>query len=271
NLVLKQQVEDFQLGIESYQTQLNLTKPRWEATGPEVMHDYKILDSPRAVLFRDKYGESSGTWKSLLVEEYAKETTDFYREPNDDIFSVASRTSCVTQAGSPPSMCQTISNIDAHVEGEQFHESKQSRMVRLGMSSHDPARAGGIYPGTIASVEVLRKCLKIGLEDSKPIKTPMSMETKLTRDEEGEFVDNTKYRGMIGTTHLGLWYPKGSGIETIVYADSDHAGDYVDRKSTSGVCTFMGCCLTSWFSKKQTALAISITKAEYVSTRKACQ
>ncbi|GJQ96019.1 retrovirus-related pol polyprotein from transposon TNT 1-94 [Tanacetum coccineum] len=60
---------------------------------------------------------------------------------------------------------------------------------------------------------------------------------------------------------IRLWYPKGSGIETIVYADSDHAGDYVDRKSTSGVCTFMGCCLTSWFSKKQTALAISITKA----------
>ncbi|GKA56392.1 retrovirus-related pol polyprotein from transposon TNT 1-94 [Tanacetum coccineum] len=92
-----------------------------------------------------------------------------------------------------------------------------------------------------------------------------------TRDEEGESVDNTKYRGMIGTTHLGLWYPKRSGIETIVYADSDHAGDYVDRKSTSGVCTFMGCCLTSWFSKKQTALAISTTEAEYVSAGKACQ
>nr|GEY34896.1 hypothetical protein [Tanacetum cinerariifolium] len=31
-----------------------------------------------------------------------------------------------------------------------------------------------------------------------------------------------------GTTHLGLWYPKGTGIETVVYSDSDHAGDYVD-------------------------------------------
>ncbi|GJW72612.1 copia protein [Tanacetum coccineum] len=155
---------------------------------------------------------------------------------------------------------------------------------------------------------------KFGLEDSKPIKTPISTETKLTRDEEGESVDNTKYRGMIGsllyltasrpdimfsvclcarfqedpktshleavkrifryikgTMHLGLWYPKRSGIETIVYADSDHAGDYVDRKSTSGVCTFIGCCLTSWFSKKQTALAISTTEAEYVSAGKACQ
>nr|GEY97524.1 copia protein [Tanacetum cinerariifolium] len=68
-----------------------------------------------------------------------------------------------------------------------------------------------------------------------------------------------------------LWYPKGSGIETIVYADSDHAGDYVDRKSTSGICTFMGCCLIYWFLKKQIALAISTTKAEYVSVEKACQ
>ncbi|GKB17681.1 retrovirus-related pol polyprotein from transposon TNT 1-94 [Tanacetum coccineum] len=155
---------------------------------------------------------------------------------------------------------------------------------------------------------------KFGLEDSKPIKTPMSFETKLIRDEDGESVDDIKYHGMIGsllylmasrpdimfsvclcacfqeapktshleavkrifryikgTTHLGLWYPKGTGVETIVYADSDHTEDYVDRKSTSGVCTFMACCLISWFSKKQTALAISTTEAEYVSTRKACQ
>ncbi|GJX89173.1 hypothetical protein Tco_0341187 [Tanacetum coccineum] len=81
-------------------------------------------------------------------------------------------------------------------------------------------------------------------------------------------VDNTKYRG---TAHLGLWNPKGTGKETIVYADSDHTGDYFDRKSTSGVCTFMGCCLTSWFSKKQTALAIFTADAEYDSTEKACQ
>ena len=155
---------------------------------------------------------------------------------------------------------------------------------------------------------------KFGLEDSKPIKTPMSTETKLVKDEESESVDNTKYRGMIGsllyltasrpdimfsvclcarfqedpktihleavkrifryikgTTHLGLWYPKGTGVDTIVYADSDHAGDYVDRKSTSGTCTFVGHCLTSWFSKKQTSLAISTTEAEYVSAGKACQ
>ncbi|GJU55313.1 retrovirus-related pol polyprotein from transposon TNT 1-94 [Tanacetum coccineum] len=149
-------------------------------------------------------------------------------------------------------------------------------------------------------------------EDSKPMKTPMSSNTKLTKDEECESVNSIKYRGMIGsllylmarrpdimysvclcahfqeapktshleavkrifryikgTTHLGLWYLKGTGI--VVYAESHHAGDYVDRKSISGICTFVGCCLTSWFSKKQTALAISTTEAEYVSAEKACQ
>ncbi|GJT06478.1 retrovirus-related pol polyprotein from transposon TNT 1-94 [Tanacetum coccineum] len=40
---------------------------------------------------------------------------------------------------------------------------------------------------------------KFGLEDSKPKKTPMSTETKLTKDEKGESVDNIKYRGMIGS------------------------------------------------------------------------
>ncbi|GJV26532.1 hypothetical protein Tco_1379227, partial [Tanacetum coccineum] len=51
NLVIRQRVEDFQLGIESYQKQLNLTKPGWDATGFEFKHDYTIIDSPRAVVF----------------------------------------------------------------------------------------------------------------------------------------------------------------------------------------------------------------------------
>nr|GEV40972.1 hypothetical protein [Tanacetum cinerariifolium] len=56
HLVIRQRVEDFQLGIKSYQTQLNLTKPRWDATGFEYKHDFTVIDSSRAITFRDKYG-----------------------------------------------------------------------------------------------------------------------------------------------------------------------------------------------------------------------
>nr|GEY11953.1 copia protein [Tanacetum cinerariifolium] len=54
HLVIRQRVEDFQLGIESYQIQLNLTKPQWDATGFEYKHDYTIIDYSRVVMFRDK-------------------------------------------------------------------------------------------------------------------------------------------------------------------------------------------------------------------------
>ncbi|GKB51858.1 hypothetical protein Tco_0902611, partial [Tanacetum coccineum] len=57
----------------------------------------------------------------------------------------------------------------------------------------------------------------------------MSSETKLTKDEDGESFDNTKYRGRIGS----LLYVKSSGAEIMVYVDSGHAGDYVDCNSTS--------------------------------------
>ncbi|GJS14692.1 retrovirus-related pol polyprotein from transposon TNT 1-94 [Tanacetum coccineum] len=40
---------------------------------------------------------------------------------------------------------------------------------------------------------------KFGLEDSKPMKTPMSSDTKLMKDKECESVDSTKYQGMIGS------------------------------------------------------------------------
>nr|GEU94452.1 transposase, MuDR, MULE transposase domain protein [Tanacetum cinerariifolium] len=42
HLVIRQRVEDFQLGIKSYQTQLNLTKPRWDATSFKYKHDFTI-------------------------------------------------------------------------------------------------------------------------------------------------------------------------------------------------------------------------------------
>ncbi|GJT54676.1 hypothetical protein Tco_0989730 [Tanacetum coccineum] len=70
NLVIRHHVEDFQLGIESYQTQLNLTKPRWEATGFEFKHDYTVIDSPRAVTFRDRYARLH-----VRYPEMAKDTT----------------------------------------------------------------------------------------------------------------------------------------------------------------------------------------------------
>ncbi|GJW23395.1 hypothetical protein Tco_0034017 [Tanacetum coccineum] len=45
---------------------------------------------------------------------------------------------------------------------------------------------------------------KFGLEDSKLMKTSMSSDTKLMKDEEYESVDRTKYRGMIGQVPVNV-------------------------------------------------------------------
>nr|GEV96230.1 hypothetical protein [Tanacetum cinerariifolium] len=89
NLVIRQRVKDFQLGIQSYQTQLNLTKPEWDATCYEFKHDYTIIESPRVVVFPSQgiqdQAAPSGTWNALLVEEFMILTTHFFRERNDII------------------------------------------------------------------------------------------------------------------------------------------------------------------------------------------
>ncbi|GKC26664.1 retrovirus-related pol polyprotein from transposon TNT 1-94 [Tanacetum coccineum] len=49
------------------------------------------------------------------------------------------------------------------------------------------------------SIYIKEMLKKFGLEESKPIKTPMSSDTKLKKDKECESVDSTKYRDMIGS------------------------------------------------------------------------
>ncbi|GKC16768.1 hypothetical protein Tco_1013550 [Tanacetum coccineum] len=46
--------EDLQLGIESYQTKLNLTEPSWDATDFLFKLDYTIVSKPRSVIYRDR-------------------------------------------------------------------------------------------------------------------------------------------------------------------------------------------------------------------------
>ncbi|GJR21455.1 retrovirus-related pol polyprotein from transposon TNT 1-94 [Tanacetum coccineum] len=124
------------------------------------------------------------------------------------------------------STCQDMCDEFAKIMHDEFEMSMMGELnFFLGLQIKQ--MEDGIFFNQSKYIKEMLK--KFGLEDSKPMKTPMSSDTKLMKDEECESVDSTKYRGMIG------------------------------------------CCLTSWFSKKQTALAIYTTEAEYVSAEKACQ
>jgi hypothetical protein len=77
-------------------------------------------------------------------------------------------------------------------------------------------------------------------------------------------------RYLVHTSHLGLWYPKGSNFKLVGYSDADYAGCKIDRKSTSGTCQFLGKSLVSWASKKQNSVALSTAEAEYVAAAHCC-
>ncbi|GJX42201.1 hypothetical protein Tco_0257191 [Tanacetum coccineum] len=54
NLVIRNRVGDLQLGIESYQTKINLEHPNWDAADYYFKEDYTIVPKPRAVVYRDR-------------------------------------------------------------------------------------------------------------------------------------------------------------------------------------------------------------------------
>ncbi|MCO5607756.1 hypothetical protein L7F22_061957 [Adiantum nelumboides] len=149
---------------------------------------------------------------------------------------------------------------------------------------------------------------KFGLEDCKPIATPMETGLKLSLHDAGDPADVTLYQTVVGcliyvcntrpniqfavsqvskfmhspgskhsqavkkifrylsgTLHLGLFCPRGGSLPPDLHAfsDSDWAGCFDTRVSTSGFCFMLGSSCISWLSKKQSTVATSSCEAEY--------
>ncbi|GKA56838.1 hypothetical protein Tco_0755910 [Tanacetum coccineum] len=112
---------------------------------------------------------------------------------------------------------------------------------------------------------------------SDPVDTPMVDRLKLDEDLMGILVDQTQFRGMVGslmyltTSRPDLVFavcmcaryqakPTKKHFEAIKYS----------RRSTSGSAQFLGDRLVSWSSKKQRSTAISTIEAEYIAMSGCC-
>ena len=85
-----------------------------------------------------------------------------------------------------------------------------------------------------------------------------------------------------GTTDIGLTFTSdininlkqnqsSSNISITGYADADWAGDYDERKSTTGYVIMIGNCVVSWVSKKQSTVSLSSAEAEYMAISSSIQ
>ena len=78
------------------------------------------------------------------------------------------------------------------------------------------------------------------------------------------------FRYLKGTIDFGLLFRSNCNV-LVGYSDSDWAGNFDTRRSTSGYAFYVGESLVSWSSRKQCTVAKSTTEAEYVALSSASQ
>ena len=78
-------------------------------------------------------------------------------------------------------------------------------------------------------------------------------------------------RYIAGTTNFGLQFTRSGSADCTGFSDADWAGDIDDRKSMSGYIFKVGDAPVSWKSVKQSCVALSTAKAEYISLTLAAQ
>lgn len=66
-----------------------------------------------------------------------------------------------------------------------------------------------------------------------------------------------------GTPGRGILFKRNKNVNLEAYTDADYAGSVLDRRSTTGYCTFLGGNLVTWKSKKQSVVARSSAEAEF--------
>jgi hypothetical protein len=56
----------------------------------------------------------------------------------------------------------------------------------------------------------------------------------------------------------------------MAYTDADWASSIDDRRSTSGAVFYLGECLVSWLSNKQSSVSLSTAEADYIAAAACC-
>nr|GEV64169.1 hypothetical protein [Tanacetum cinerariifolium] len=148
---------------------------------------YGLKKAPKAWYGRLKYFLIKPEYKIGMVDN-----TLSTKKKSSNLIIVQIYVNDVIFGSTCQDMCDDFSKI-MHDEFEMCMMGELNFFLGL----HIKQMEDGIFCNQSKYIKEMHK--KFGLEDSKPMKPPISSDAKLTKDEECESVDSTKYQGMISS------------------------------------------------------------------------
>ncbi|GJS87178.1 copia protein [Tanacetum coccineum] len=221
----------------------------------------------------DEYGDVLKNKARLVAKGYRQEEGIYLEESFAPVAQIEAIRIFIANAASKNMVIYQMDVKTAFLNGELKEEVYVSQpegfvdpdhpihVYRLKKTLYGLKQAPRAYPGGIfinQSKYALEILTKYGMDKSYPVDTPMVDRSKLDEDPLGIPVDQTQFRGTVGSLmyliasrpDLGLWYLKDNTMALTAYADIDHA--------------------VSWSSKKQKSTAISTIEAEYIAMSRCC-
>ncbi|KAE8709398.1 Agamous-like MADS-box protein AGL6 [Hibiscus syriacus] len=190
---------------------------------------YGLKQAPRAWNSRiDKYFQENGFNKCPY--EHAL----YIKIKDEDILIVCLYVDDLIFTGSNPSMFNEFKDV----------MMKEFEMTDMGLMAYYlgievKQQNDGIFISQESYAKEILK--KFKMENCKPISTPAEYGIKMTKHEEGESVDPTFFKSLVGSLrYLTCTRPD---ILHAVDCDSDWGGDIDNRRSTTGFVFFMGYCI----------------------------
>ncbi|KAL8124612.1 hypothetical protein AgCh_012312 [Apium graveolens] len=214
--------------VEPKKTEEVLLNSDWISAIQEVLNQFerkkvwKLVPAPKNIKFLLKHGFTRGTFDKTL----------FYKQHGGDMILVQIYVDDIIFGSTNEKLCQRFSKF-MQSEYEMSTMGELSYFFGIQVSQ----RNDEIFISQTNRPDIMFAIFLCARFQANPKESHLMAVKRISRY-------------LKGTPNLGLWYPKRKGFEAVRYTDVNFVGCWVDRKSTSGSCQFLGQRFGFWYRKK---------------------
>ncbi|KAG5883726.1 hypothetical protein JTB14_024227 [Gonioctena quinquepunctata] len=159
-------------------------------------------------------------------------------------------------------------------------EKKEAGTIQVNQSAYTKKilERFGMQDCRLVSTPIVKEGIQLGKEDEDELNSTFPYRGAFLENRELENPSNSDcskvkriFHYLKGSTDLGIIYEPGAKEELKTFSDADHGGDDTTGRSTTGVFSMYADGAISWYSQRQTSVAISTTEAEIVAASEAAR